>query len=231
VKKTLLIIAVVAVAVTAGVLWYLSPEDRGPSDFDSEEVEVTEYCQPDEDGVWPEGIGEVTSGHSDEYGWAEGGGCVHRSIHKAWAALFNIPELVGDNVDRHSLELLTAEDPYSHQFDIKYEVDNFLTIEWTNRWSHRVVEGTPEDPRVVEVHYRRVEGSDMMPYWEGTILLKRLDDEMTAVFVHNEIDTPRGQETDEETSIRTVKGFFEDTANTVPNTELLKSNAVVRAAD
>lgn len=222
-KKLLIILGILAVIGGGIAVWYFVyvGRDRGPSTFDADEVEVTEYCQPDDDGVWPEGIGDVSTGHTNEYGWGEGGGCVHRPIREVWAGLFDIPELVRDGVARHELRVLEPEPPYSHRFHLDYEVDDFITVKWTNLWTHEILEGSLQEPVAVQVHYRRVEGSRLMPYWDGTILMRRLTDDITAVFVHEEIDTPRGQAQDEETAGINVKGYFRDAAAGQPNWELL----------
>src|SRR5690606_12754725 len=124
--KLKLAIVGVLVLLASGIVGYflIVGRERAPSTFDPDEVEVTEYCKPDDDGVWPEGIGDIEHGSTDDYGWAEGGGCIHRPIREAWASLFDIPNLVRDGVDRHAFHLLPPEDPFSHRFRIDYEIDD-----------------------------------------------------------------------------------------------------------
>src|SRR5690606_11039178 len=127
--------------------------------------------------------------------WAEGGGCIHRNIEDAWSVYHDIPYVIGvdtGKVDDHSVDEVSPSEPgVTHIYDVTYIVENIMTVEWVMRWKHKVEKGTPENPELVVIHYRRTSGSDFMPYWEGSIMLERVNDDVTAAFVHDEIQTMR----------------------------------------
>lgn len=206
------LLAVAALCAVAAVAWTLWPQPDTPrSDFDAASITLAAWCAPDPDtGTFPQGISRIDKDENENFAWAEGGGCVNRPLREAWAILHDIPYLIGiesGKVDRYQLQIVTPEGPtLTHHYDVDYEVDEALvTVAWTMAWTHELVRGTFDDPRHVVVRYRRTDGSRFMPYWEGSIVLEAVSDDVTAVFIHDEIKTLRS---DAASSARTVEAFF-----------------------
>lgn len=208
---------------------YLGCEPDTPerSEFDPDSIKLKEWCSPDESGEFPKGITKIEKGEEEEYYWSEGGGCVHRPIREAWAILHDIPYLVGyktDRIDEYELVDIKAPDAegVTHQYEIVYTVHKMMTIEWTMLWTHELLEGTYEEPEHVVVNYRRTEGSRFMPYWEGNMVLERVTDDVTAVFIHDEIKT---MESSPESSARATQRYYKKFEEGEPDFEMMKKGA------
>jgi len=125
---------IVIVLLAGGVAGYLLTRPAPPerSDFDAAAVETTEYCQPDSDNVWPKGLGEVKMGKTEQFVWAEGGGCVHRPTRDIGGIVHNAPFMAGYNAGggkggsavRRATPPLADQAKERHPFEIDMGVDN-----------------------------------------------------------------------------------------------------------
>ena len=78
--------------------------------------------------------------------------------------------------------------------DVSVRVKTLLvgfTLDWTEEWAWRLLEGTREAPERVLGNYQKVEGTGHIRHQCGSVLLQRLDAGRTDVFLYDEIDARR----------------------------------------
>jgi len=151
-------------------------------------MDPREYCKQAEDGSFDGETVTIDSGEEDKYVWSQGGGCIKRPILDVWGATHNFDLMLWDGVD--SYKLLVGEPPekVSHFYEAYYVVNDFITVTWTMQWYHSVGFGTKADPEFLIINYKRVAGTQYIPYWEGSILLEKIEPGVTAIAVRNQID-------------------------------------------
>jgi len=124
----------------------------------------------------------------------------------------------GGSVVGYEIRPLGAKDKVSHHFEIDMVVENPLTnTTLTVDWQQEIIAGSADDPREVVISYRYLGGAKpFLNYWEGRFKIKRLTDEITAVFIHDEI---QGVTQNEAFAKGTVDGFFEKLSRGTPDFE------------
>ena len=155
------------------------------------------------------------SGEKQKYSWGEGGGCLHRNIREAWGVLHNQPVIVWGGVDHSEFKTLPNGDArVTHRYEVTYQVHDFITVEWIMEWIHTMIDGTVKDPKHLIVHYQRTRGSGHVPYWEGSIELQKMTEEVTAVSI---VDQIRADQTGAKDSEGSVKDLIDKMLHAQPN--------------
>ena len=153
----------------------------------------TTYCAPDADGKYvfdtKMSSGETTDGANGHYHFAEGGGCLDRPIREAWAASMNQDLMVWTEPGNSGHYAVAAPPPgVTRFFDVEYQhVQTGIKVKWNMTWYHTILAGTPAAPEKILINYRRYKGTKFIKYWEGSIILTKLSDTVTGIWVRNQI--------------------------------------------
>lgn len=154
------------------------------------QVNPTEYCVQQADGTYKEKL--VTDhGEADAFSWGQGGGCILRPIETAWGVLHNQPVMKWESVTTSTFKMGKPPLKTSHFYEVYYVVVDIQTVKWTMQWYHTLLEGTKQDPKKLIVNYKRVAGTEYIPYWQGTIMLQEIEPGVTAFAMRNEIKAER----------------------------------------
>jgi hypothetical protein len=163
----------------------------------------TKFCRKDASGNYPDAL-DVSSGETNDYIWARGGGCLHRNIKDVWAAALNQSLMDWNDVDEHRSSRLTAPANVSHYYSAHYEVHNIITVRWDMDWYHSVQRGSLQAPERILVNYKKVNGTSYISYWEGNFILEKVNDEVTSFAMANQINASRNNEEDTRGAVRDV---------------------------
>ena len=181
-------------------------------------LKSTTYCAPDAGGKYPYDTkrtgGETADDANGHYFFGEGGGCINRPIREAWATSMN-QELMIWTENGNSGHFSTPAPPagVARFFDVEYthvEKGMGIKVKWNMTWYHTVLAGTPQAPERILINFRRYMGTKFIKYWEGSIILTKLADDVTGIWIRNQIRASRvtevnarGGATDIITKIRT----------------------------
>ena len=163
---------------------------------------TTTYCQPKEDGTYSYDTqmygGDTTDGANGNYYYGEGGGCIGRPIRDAWGASMNQDLMVWtENGNSGTSVLSTPPAGVTRFFDVEYthvEKGMGLKVKWNMTWYHTILAGTAQRPERILINYRRYKGTKFIKYWEGSIILTRVTDTITSIWIRNQIRATRVNE-------------------------------------
>lgn len=150
-------------------------------DFPSilEPLEDIRVGLPEGDG-YPEEV-NIISQDGDEYAWVHARGYLHVSLDEAWTALRN--DLV--YVNQRTVKEYTVEevdsDIYDYVYLVENEVQDLVTVEFTNEWRHvgnLNDKGTVSD---VIVRWQKIDGTDFIQLMEGSVEIIPVDGEDAVV--------------------------------------------------
>ena len=154
------------------------------------------YCEPAPDGGFdftPVMTGGSSSAeHVGTYVFGEGGACIARNISDVWATSMNQSLMVWDDKGNSgTYQLGRPPKGVTRFFDAEYtHVEDGVVpvkVKWNMTWYHTVLLGPPQKPRRVLINYRRYKGTKYIKYWEGSIILTRISDTVTGVWIRNQI--------------------------------------------
>ena len=161
-------------------------------------VTATTYCQPNADGTYgfdAKMNGGETSDGNGRYYFGEGGGCLNRPIRDAWGASMNQDLMVWTEPGNSGTSVLAAPPAgVTRFFDVEYthaEKGYPIKVKWNMTWYHTVLAGTPAAPERILINYRRYKGTKFIRYWEGSIILTRISDTVTSIWIRNQINAQR----------------------------------------
>lgn len=179
-----------------------------PIQFDDRE---TVYCAQDPSGNYNPDQILLKKGHvggEADYDFAQGGGCVFRSIRETWAALHNLEQMMWGGVTKQAITARPERpEGVSHFYDIKYFVDNSWPkpdVDWTMEWYHSVSDGTFEEPRQIVINYKKVSGTRYIGYWEGSVVLDFVNATVTSIKMRDQINATQTGPDDSEGAVRDV---------------------------
>jgi hypothetical protein len=104
--------------------------------------------------------------------------------------------MVWNSVDESRLEKRTPPPENTHYFHNYYQVNEFIKVKWFMDWYHSVKRGTPQAPETVLINFKKTEGTSYIPYWEGSIRLEKVNDQVTSFRMGNQIKASRQNEED-----------------------------------
>ena len=128
------------------------------------------------DEPYPESY-EVISGDTGEYGWVHLRGYIHGDISSVWEALRD--DLVYVN-QRETTTYVVSEldsDIYDYVYQVENEVENIVTVEFTNEWRHAATEGSKDSPQEITVRWQKIEGTEFIAALEGSVRILPVEDE------------------------------------------------------
>ncbi len=144
-----------------------------------EPLEEIQAPLPDGDD-YPEVI-ELRSEDSDEYASVHARGFLHLSLEDAWNALQD--DLV--YVNQRTVSNYTIEEPdsqiYDHVFVVNNEVQDIVTVEFTNEWRHVGNLNDKSEVSDVIVRWQKIDGTDFIQLIEGSVEILPVDGEDTVV--------------------------------------------------
>jgi hypothetical protein len=125
----------------------------------------------------------------------------------AWAKLDGIVEKPLAQILTRLLDPMTTRDPditklsvseikvpgalHKDLIHVKVKPIFFLTLEWEEEWLYTVKEGKPEAPKSVVIAYQKINGTSHIEHFCGTILLERISDRRTGIYLVEEIKADR----------------------------------------
>ncbi len=140
--------------------------------------------------------GSTSDGANGRYFYGEGGGCINRPIREVWATSMNQGLMVWtEKGNSGSYTMAPPPAGVERFFDVEYtHSETAITVKWNMTWFHSVLAGTPQKPERILINYRRYKGTKYIKYWEGSIILTRLTDTVTAIWIRNQINATRVNE-------------------------------------
>jgi hypothetical protein len=73
-----------------------------------------------------------------------------------------------------------------HTVDVDVNVWAFIRIQWVEEWAYALVEGTPQDPKVIQISYQKRSGTGHLKRLCGSITLKALGPDKTDLYLYEE---------------------------------------------
>lgn len=73
-----------------------------------------------------------------------------------------------------------------HTVDVDVNVWAFIRIQWVEEWAYALVEGTPKDPKEIQVSYQKKSGTAHLPKLCGSVTLKAMGPQQTDVYFYEE---------------------------------------------
>jgi hypothetical protein len=166
----------------------------------------TRYCNKGvNDKEYPEGV-HTSSGSQNGYDFGVGGGCLRLPIREVWAKLLNQKLMVWVDVDESTYLQYSPPEHVSFFFTVNYVVHQIITVDWDMDWYHTVKAGSKDAPVKILVNYKKVKGTSHISYWEGSIILDRVNDHVTSFAMKNQITADQTNAKDAEDAIKDVYG-------------------------
>jgi hypothetical protein len=166
----------------------------------------TKYCnKAPSDPDYRDGVG-ASPGSRDGYDFGLGGGCMHRPIREVWAAALNQQLMQWVDVDDSRSLSYTPPAGVAFFFSVNYAVHRFITVDWDMDWYHTVKAGTKAEPVKLLINYKKVRGTSHISYWEGTIILDRVNDHVTSFAMLNQINADQTSPQDAADAVKDVYG-------------------------
>jgi hypothetical protein len=145
-------------------------------------------------------------GSRDGYDWGSGGGCLHRSIREALAVSLNRPLMVWNEVDDSTFLQYAPPDHVNYFFSVMYNVHKIITVSWNMDWYYSIKEGDLTNPQKILINYKKTKGTSHIAYWEGSIILDRVNDAISSMTMLNQITADQNNAQDAEDAVKDVYG-------------------------
>jgi hypothetical protein len=162
----------------------------------------TRYCSRNRRGEFDTTLELQGGGSKKPYYWAEGGGCVLKPIDQAWKLSQDQDRTAWADVDGHVIVDFKVIDN-EKIWTTNYWVNSIIgKVEWNIDWHHSIMAGTEADPQTVLINYKKVWGTIHIQYWEGSIVLERVTDNVTSFTMRNQIRADRTHQAEAEGAVR-----------------------------
>ncbi|MGZ3706818.1 MAG: hypothetical protein ACXVA8_12380, partial [Bdellovibrionota bacterium] len=79
-----------------------------------------------------------------------------------------------------------------------------ITVDWDMDWYYSVKAGSLDDPQKILINYKKVKGTSHISYWEGSIILDRVNDHVTSFAMLNQIEADQNTAKDAEDAVKDV---------------------------
>lgn len=155
------------------------------------------YCKPDASGNFDSNTTIIIGGNASDatnggYVFGQGGGCINRPLREVWAVAMNNSLLTWDGTSDSSSDI-TPPLGVTKAFDVQYSVTRRylgvpFTVKWEMNWFHILQKGTSQNPEKILINYHRYHGTTHIPYWEGSIVIQKVTDQITGVYIRNQIN-------------------------------------------
>jgi hypothetical protein len=168
----------------------------------------TTYCQADSQGNYAEGDVTIADNgtNADGHAYAQGGGCVLRSLNDVWSASRNTELFHWNRSDVDSVTLKTDPDAV-YFYEANYSAGPaFFKQHWVMGWYHTVPDGTPSAPKTILIQYQKTSGTSHIAFWQGAITLQAVAANVTSVVMRDEVDADQTGPAESAGSVRDVVG-------------------------
>lgn len=124
--------------------------------------------------------------------WGQVSGIVNHSIQDLYKKLLD-PKTIRNGSDTKVVVSEIENKEYLKQISqaIVIRPVFFITIDWKEDWLFSLKEGTPSDPKIIQVSYQKSEGTSHIKHLCGNILLKQITPTSTAVYLYEEVQADR----------------------------------------
>ncbi len=141
---------------------------------------------------------------SDGKIWTQLRGSVAKPAQQILAFLLNHDNLRDPEVDEMQVKKRESS-LYLARHTIAYEVRPFplVKIRWTEEWGY-AADGPADAPTAWVVSYEKTEGTDHIQHFCGSIVLRRLADQVTDVYQYEESKIDRHDQADQTKGMRTL---------------------------
>jgi hypothetical protein len=138
---------------------------------------------------------DIVSGQADDYAWVHGMGYVHAPIEEVWAAVQDSDVVM----DRRAVTSWTRTDDTAPDYDVSFTmhhvVEDIVTVEYDLEWRQSLLLITPEEgEEIVACRYEKTGGSELIQLLVGSLLLHRVDDELTSMELVEHMAAPQDPE-------------------------------------
>lgn len=162
-----------------------------------------------------------SKGFDGSHYFAEGGGCIERSLLDVWAVTHNGDALKWSEASIKSAMVRIPTEEVLFLFATHYEAGSIIKPNWKINWYHTLAKGTAEAPEKILIVYKKEWGTSFISHWEGNIALERLEENVTAFSMYNSIS---GTRIDEKNAVGGVHDLLDNFRKHKPNWEYLQAD-------
>jgi hypothetical protein len=165
----------------------------------------TYFCAPDASGHFGQ-TARIAYGQENGHDFGLGGGCVARPLREVWAVMLNWPLMQWKGVDDSQAQAM-ANPPTDVElyYKVHYHVERFfVNVEWWMDWYHVVKRGTVENPEKILINFQKVDGTDHIQYWVGSVFLEKISDEVTSFGIHVDVNADQQGPEDQGKTVQEV---------------------------
>ena len=120
---------------------------------------------------------ELLSGDEGDYGWVHLRGYIQGDISTVWESLRDDLVYVNQRETANYEVTELDSDTYDFVYQVYNEVENIVTVEFTNEWRHAATEGSMDAPEEITVRWQKIEGTEFIEALEGSVRIIPVADE------------------------------------------------------
>ncbi|MBI3557563.1 MAG: hypothetical protein HY074_14975 [Deltaproteobacteria bacterium] len=127
--------------------------------------------------------GETTGGLN----WGALRAAVNKPVSVLYRLLLDHHTTASSRIDEMKVEKITSPS-YLNLERVSFLIKPFLFVKvrWTEEWGFALVQGTAADPEELVVSYQKTEGTSHIEHLCGNMVLRKLTDKSTDVFLYEE---------------------------------------------
>ena len=148
-----------------------------------------------------QGVDAADKGTMDEgaegRNWAVVRAKVDKSLDTVYQLLLDHKTTSSPRVAEMTVEKIESPS-YLQLEQVKFLIKPFLfvRVRWTEEWGFALAEGTRESPREIVISYEKTEGTSHIEHLCGNMVLRKLTDKSTDVFLYEEAKATNRKATD-----------------------------------
>lgn len=119
--------------------------------------------------------------------WASTQSLIDKPIGQILKLLLDHNNTRSPRINEMDVEQLKDPNYLAHHL-VKFVIKPFLfiNIRWTEEWAYAIAAGTEENPSEVVVSYEKIDGTSHIEHLCGSIVLRKLGDAQTKVFLYEQ---------------------------------------------
>ncbi len=142
---------------------------------------------------------------SNQLVWAKAQGNLNIPFDRVFDKLKDHKMTAGEDISEFEVTVIKKdliEDRFEHH-DVHFIVKPFpfFTVEWDEAWNYDLQEGTKKDPIKILISYEKISGTTHIKHLCGNILISKVSDSVTDVFMYEEVNATQRNEKDTEKSL------------------------------
>jgi hypothetical protein len=146
------------------------------------------YCSPDPTGKYDLNTVIIAKkGNNGQHDFAQGGGCVGRSLAEVLAVTHNQEFVHWSKANLKGFQIVS--DPrVDFLMKANYAAGPFpFTQKWLMEWYESVTEGTIAAPKHIVINYKKVQGTSYISFWQGSLDLIEVADNVTSFAMEDQV--------------------------------------------